>query len=179
MLKTKCLILRKFKSTDWEDLYEYLSDERVVQYEPYGIFSEEECRVEAVSRSKNDSFWAVCLKDSGKLIGNVYLAKQDFDTWELGYVFNGSFQTKGYATEAAKALIDHVLVHHKVHRIIAMCNPLNKSSWRLLERLNFRREGHSIQNIYFKRDQYGQPLWSDTYKYAILASEWLAINQKL
>jgi hypothetical protein len=36
-----------------------------------------------------------------------------------------------------------------------------------------RREGHLIKNIYFKRDEHGEPIWNDTYEYAILAEEWL------
>ena len=53
-----------------------------------------------------------------------------------------------------------------------MCNPLNVSSWRLLERLNLRREGHLKQNIFFKYDDEGNPMWNDTYEYGILKHEW-------
>ena len=56
--------------------------------------------------------------------------------------------------------------------VTAMCNPLNTASWKLMERLGMRREGHLIQNIWFKRDERGEPIWSDTYEYAILADEW-------
>ncbi|MDR1030172.1 MAG: GNAT family N-acetyltransferase [Treponema sp.] len=54
--------------------------------------------------NKNGNFHAVCLKENAKLIGNIYLEKQDFDTWKIGFVFNAKFWYKGYATEAAKAL---------------------------------------------------------------------------
>ena len=105
-MKTERLLLRKFTPDDWPDLLEYLSQEEVVKYEPYEIFTVESSKQEAIRRSENDSFWAVCLNDCGKLIGNIYLSKQDFDTWELGYVFNANFHGKGYATEAANALIN-------------------------------------------------------------------------
>lgn len=171
-MKTERLFIRKFTPDDWRDLYEYLSREEVVKFEPYEVFTEEASQQEAVRRSKDSSFWAVCLNDSGKLIGNIYLAKQDFDTWELGYVFNADYQGNGYATEAAKALLNDVFNNQKAYRVIAMCNPLNTSSWRLLERLGFRKEGHLLKNIYFKKDKDGNPIWSDTYEYAILAEEW-------
>lgn len=35
-----------------------------------------------------------------------------------------------------------------------------------------RREGLLLQNVYFKVDSDGQPIWFDTYEYAILKSEW-------
>ena len=132
----------------------------------------DESRLEAVRRSNDPAFWAVCLKDSGKLIGNLYLAGQPFDTWELGYVFNARYQGKGYATEAAASLLDHAFGRLGARRVTAMCNPLNTASWRLLERLGMRREGHLIRNIWFKRDEHVEPIWADTYEYAILAEEW-------
>ena len=113
------------------------------------------------------------MKDTGKLIGNIYLAEQEFDTWELGYVFNKNFQRMGYATEAVKALLDDIFHDKNARRIVAMCNPLNEPSWKLLERLGFRKEGHLIKNIYFKKDGDGNPIWSDTYEYGILADEWV------
>jgi RimJ/RimL family protein N-acetyltransferase len=90
----------------------------------------------------------------------------------LGYVFNASYHGKGYATESAKALLDLAFRDSKARRIIAMCNPENESSWRLLERLHMRREGHLIKNIFFKVDESNTPIWQDTYEYAILAQEW-------
>lgn len=171
-METERLILRKFNKSDWSDLYEYLSDIDVVKFEPYDALTIYNCKREAARRSKNDAFWAVCLKDTGKLIGNIYLSKQDFDTWELGYAFNKKFYGKGYATEAAKALVEFVFKEKKARRVIAMCNPLNTPSWKLLERLGLRREGHLVQNIWFKKDKFGNPIWSDTYEYGILASEW-------
>ena len=172
MMETERLSIRRFRPDDWQDLYEYLSQGEVVKYEPYGVFTEVASKQEAINRSENDAFWAVCLLGSGKLIGNVYLAKNDFDTWELGYVFNANFQGKGYATEAVRALLDYIFGEKNARRVVAMCNPLNESSWRLLERLGMRREGHLRQNIYFKKDQNGEPIWADTYEYAILATEW-------
>jgi len=106
-METERLLIRRFHPDDWKDLHEYLSQETTVQYEPYNIFTEGQSKQEALKRSENDAFWAVCLKSSRRLIGNIYLAEQDFETWELGYVFNADFLGHGYATEAARALLDY------------------------------------------------------------------------
>ena len=53
-----------------------------------------------------------------------------------------------------------------------MCNPRNEASWKLLERLGFRREGTLIRNIWFFQDEEGKPLWQDTYEYGMLKEEW-------
>ncbi len=171
-METERLMMRRFEPGDWRDLYEYLSLEEVVRFEPYDIFSQEKCRRETVRRSQNDAFWAVCLKETNKLIGNVYLAKGEYSTWELGYVFHPGFQKRGYASEAVRALVDDVFRRQGAHRVTAMCNPENISSWKLLERLGMRREGHLLRNVYFKTDAHGNPIWLDTLEYAILALEW-------
>jgi RimJ/RimL family protein N-acetyltransferase len=171
VITTERLIIRRFTRDDWQDLYEYLSNKNVVFYEPYDVLTEEQCKEEAINRSNNESFWAVCLK-SNKVIGNLYFEKKDFDAWELGYVFNEKFHNRGYATESVKALFNYAFTELGARRIIAMCSPKNEPSWKLLERMNMRKEGHRLQTVYFKKDENDQPIWLDTYEYALLASEW-------
>ena len=55
-----------------------------------------------------------------------------------------------------------------VHRIFAECDPCNLNSWKLLERLGFEREAHYKQNVYFWKDDNDNPIWKDTFVYAIL-----------
>ncbi len=179
--ETGRLILRRFKSEDWEDLYEYLSQESVVKYEPYGTFSEEACKAEAVNRSGNEAFWAVCLKENNKLIGNIYFKQrepQQWKTWEIGYVFNPSYGGRGYATEASKRIMQYGFEQLGVHRIIGRCNSENKASWRLLERLSMRREGHFMKPVFFEETPNGKPLWHNAYEYAILEEEWASNIRK-
>jgi [ribosomal protein S5]-alanine N-acetyltransferase len=176
--ETERLLLRKFSCEDWQDLYEYLSQKTVVQYEPYEAYTEDACKQEAVNRSQKDAFIAVCLKDNNKLIGNIYFQQQEpegLQTWELGYVFNPLYYGKGYATESCRAVLKYGFNEMKAHRIIAMCNPENTASWKLLERLGMRREGYLRKNIYFKNNEQGEPIWNDTFEYAILAEEWLRL----
>lgn len=179
ILDTERLTLRRFTCDDWIDLYEYLSQQEVVKYEPYEAYTEEASRQEAQRRSQQDAFLAVCLKENGKLIGNVYFQQQDpkeFLTWKIGYVFNPQYYGSGYATESCNAVIEYGFKKLKARRIVAMCNPENIPSWKLLERLKMRREGHLRKNIFFKKDEKGEPIWIDTYEYAILSNEWLNLK---
>lgn len=171
-METARLQIRKFFPDDAQDLFEYLSQAEVVKYEPYRVFTRKQAEHEAINRSKNPDFWAVCLKDTGKLIGNLYASRQEFDTWELGYVFNLNYHGKGYATEAAAALLETLFVNENAWRIVAFCDPRNVSSWKLLERLHLRREGHLLKNVWFFKDENGKPMWKDSYEYAVLREEW-------
>ena len=171
-IKTQRLIIRKFKPSDYTELYEYLSDINVVRYEPYEPYTLEETKREAEFRSNSDEYFAVTLKDCGRLIGNLYLGKRDFNSYELGYVFNRDWQMSGYATESAKALLDYTFGTLQAHRVTARCNPVNYRSYKLMERLGMRREAELKKNVYFRKDSSGNPVWQDTLIYAILVEEW-------
>jgi len=178
ILETDRLIIRKFCSDDWYDLYECLSQETVVKYEPYNVFSQEECVQEAINRSQNDAFFAVCLKENNKLIGNVYFQQQqpkEFLAWEIGYVFNPEYYGKGYATEACKRVLKYGFEQLGAHRVIGKCNPENTSSYRLLERLSMIREGHFRKPAFFRKSNEGKPRWHDAYQYSILEEEFISI----
>jgi [ribosomal protein S5]-alanine N-acetyltransferase len=171
-LVSERLLIRYFRPDDWQDLVEYLSDPEVVRFEPYDVYSEEQAQQEAIRRAGDKAFYAVCLIGTGKMIGNLYLAKGDFDTWELGYVFNRRYQGQGYATESARILISHAFANFGARRIVAYCSKTNENSHKLLERLGMRREGLFLQNVSFKTDAQGEPIWFDSYAYAVLATEW-------
>lgn len=179
VMETERLIIRRFRAEDWKDLYNYLSQEDVVRYEPYYVFNEEESRTEALRRSTDSAFWAVCLKSTGTMIGNLYFQEnepKDFGTWEFGYVFNSNFQGNGYATEACSQLLNYGFEMLNMRRVIANCDPDNTSSWKLLERLKLRREGHFLRTGYFKCDNHGDPIWHDTFSYGLLRNEWLEMK---
>lgn len=174
-METERLIIRKFKKDDWKDLYEYLSQESVIKYEPYDVYNEDTIKEEAIYRSQNEAFFAVCLKENNKLIGNVYFQQQepkDFLTWEIGYVFNPAYYGKGYGTEACKRVLKYGFEQLGAHRVIGKCNPENSSSWKLLERLSMRQEWHFKKPAYFKKAIDGKAIWHDAYQYSILEEEW-------
>ena len=108
------------------------------------------------------------------MVGHLYFQQTEpleFLTWELGYIFNPRYQNKGYATESAAALIRYGFDHWGIHRVMAHCNPENIASWRVLEKIGMRREGHFQKNVFFKVQADGSPVWVDTYEYAILKQD--------
>ena len=178
-LETDRLIIRRFREDDWQDMYEYLSQESVVKYEPYDPFTLEDCKQSAAGRSKNDSFFAVCLKEDNKLIGHVYFNQQqplDFLTWEMGYVFNPAYYGKGYATEACTRVMKYGFEELGAHRVMARCNPENAPSWRLMERLSMIREGHFRKPAFFRKSEDGKPIWHNAYQYSILDEDFFSME---
>lgn len=169
-IETPRLLLRPYREEDLQDQYEFLSDEEVVRFEPHLPMDISDVRENLVWRILTDEMIAIEHKESGKMIGNVYFGRRDFNSFELGYVFNRHFWKRGCATEACGAVIESAF-SNGAHRIYAECDPENTPSWRLLERLGFQREATLRKNIYFWKDSLGEPIWKDTYVYALLEGE--------
>ena len=141
----------------------------MVKFEPYKAMTAEETKDNLKWRIETDEMIAVELKENHKMIGNVYLGKRDFNSLEIGYVFNRKYWGNGYAKESCEALVQYSF-RKGTHRIFAECDPDNENSWRLLEAIGFEREAHLKQNVYFWTDEQGNPIWKDTYIYAKLGS---------
>lgn len=110
MIETKRLYLRKFTLNDAEAVLELLGDSQVNTYLPmHTLKSLEEARTYLeeywLSPEKPSSFrYAVCLKETGRLIGFVRIASAE--SHDLGYAFRKDCWGRGYASEAAAAVAD-------------------------------------------------------------------------
>ena len=167
-IETERLILRPFFESDYDDLFEFLSQRKDDEFEAYPNINYENGHEHLSYRLNSNEFIAIELKESKKVIGNIYFGNRDFDAKELGYIINKNYQRKGYAFEAISELLENA---KNIHRIYAECDPLNESSWRLLEKIGFEREAHFKKNVYFFKDEKGNPIWKDTYVYAYLVSD--------
>ena len=109
----------------------------------------------------------------GTLVGDVavYL-DADTRTAMIGYSLDPAHQGRGYATEAAGALVDRLFDRLNLHRVAATLDPANVSSARVLERLGFRYEGRGVKAAYVRGE------WADDDRYAILADERLAWRER-
>lgn len=170
-IETQRLVVRRFRPDDWQDLHAYLSLPETYEFEPGEPMGAEQARALADERSQGTAFLAVELQAERRMVGHLYFHEVDpaeLRTYELGYIFSPRYQRNGYATEAARALVGHAFAAMDAHRVIARCDPANIASWRVLEKIGFLREGHLRQNIYFRVDGDGRPLWQDTFEYGLL-----------
>lgn len=167
-MQTQRLLLRRFRAEDFDDFLACFSDPEVVRFEPYEPMTPEDARIALQARIDSDEFIAVERLSDGRMIGNVYLGRRDFQALELGYVFCRDCWGQGYAQEICTAAIDAAFAAG-VHRVYAECDPQNAASWRLLERLGFAREAHLRRNVFFHTDPDGRPVWKDTFIYSRLS----------
>ena len=169
-IQTRRLLLRPFRESDYDDLYEFLSQLEGDEFEGYPGITYDNGKEHLKYRLGSEEFYAMELRESGKVIGNIYCGSRDFAAKEVGYIVNKRFQQRGYAAEALSAVITQTF-REGAHRVFAECDPRNVPSWKLLEKVGLRREAHLRQNIWFRRDENGAPVWKDTLIYAILEND--------
>ena len=180
---TDRLILRPFLETDAADVYEYLKEPSVNCFACMRLNSLEEARAEVKRRlGETEYHFAIALKDSGKVIGEIeaYPEPRDphgsgdspRDTFSPCWMLNENYQGKGYAFEAARAFFDYLFSQKGARRIYAYTEDYNLASQRLCEKLGMRREGVFLEFISFVTQPDGSPRYENTVQYAILKKEW-------
>jgi RimJ/RimL family protein N-acetyltransferase len=167
--ETERLVLRRIRVDDWQSVHRYMSDTVVTKWLPEGILDQEQSREFAIKNSsENPQAIAVLTRDPKELVGHMvfhpWFAPQ---TYEIGWVLGREHQRRGYATEAAESLVAHAFESLQCHRVIATCQPENVASWRVMEKLEMRREGFFRKCIARASGE-----WWDEYFYAILAEEY-------
>lgn len=184
VIETERLILRPFLESDAADAFEYLAEPMVNCFACMKLDSLEEARAEMKNRmGETEYYFAIVLKDTGKVIGEIdtYPELADphgqdddslYDTFSPCWMLNQAYHGKGYALEAARAFFEYLFKEKGARRIYAYTEVYNISSQRLCEKLGMRKEGLFMEFISFVKNPDGTPHYENTYQYAILKKEW-------
>jgi RimJ/RimL family protein N-acetyltransferase len=175
-IRTARLLLRELRHSDFDDVHAYAADPQVARFMDWGPNAREQT-IEFMNRKlEEQSRWpreevslAVEHVADARVIGSIRLAASDRDNLagDVGYSLNSAYWRQGYATEAARALIDVGFKTLGLHRIWAECDTQNVGSWGVMQRLGMRREGH------FRDGKLIKGAWRNRYLYAVLAEEWI------
>jgi RimJ/RimL family protein N-acetyltransferase len=179
-IETTRLLLRPYTERDIDDLFDYRTRPDVTRYVYWEPRNRDEVaeglarrtRLRSLKREGDELVLAVELRKSGTVIGDVSLqwVSAAHSQAEIGFVFHPDHHGRGYATEAAHAMLRLGFEQVGFHRIEGRCDARNTASARLMERLGMRREAHLVENEWFKGE------WGSELVYAILDREWKIAN---
>lgn len=172
-IRTERLALRPLRPEHAESLYHIWSDGQVVRYTymrtvgDVGTCMQNLLTLLDSSARREDAgpcgiFFGTLLIG---VVGAVRLSKESCEH-ELYYHLGRPYWGRGYATEAAGAMIDHLFSLPRVHRVSAEVVTENLASIRVLEKAGMAREGRLRGKFY--RDN----AHSDLFVYSILRPEW-------
>jgi RimJ/RimL family protein N-acetyltransferase len=179
MLETERLLIRPVKVSDLEPVYAYRNDPEVARYQGWDVPYPREKVVRwvndpdrVVPAKPGDRLKAALEhKATGEMIGDAgfILSKDDARQARIWYTLARAHWHQGYATEALQRLLGLLFGELNLHRVTAETYVPNEPSWRLLERLGFRREAHLVESTWFKG------AYESEYHYAMLKEEWEVI----
>lgn len=170
-IETERLIIRNFNESDAAGLLDYLSQPRVNCFIDEKLNTIEDAVTNVEQRKKDELQLAVCLKGNDKIIGNLFAQKEGPDTYSVGWHFNGKYEGKGYASEAAKTYLSFLFNNKNARRIYAYVEDNNLRSQKLCGRLGMRKEGYFKEFISFIQNEDGTPKYENTLQYAVLKKE--------
>ena len=149
ILETERLRLRSFRPSDLDDYAALHADPEVLRYlggagsEPWdrGRSSRHLAFLLGHWQLWGAGTWAVEHRESGAFLGTVgFSAPVGWPGFELGWTLVRRAWGNGYATEAARAAMDHAFTVWRKDRIISLIAPENHASIRVAERLGERLE---------------------------------------
>lgn len=175
-VRSERLSLRPLTVADTDALLTYRARPDVCRYVPFEPMNEQDiakriadvwARTELTAPGQALTL-GVEVIETGALIGDVVLFwhSREHAGGEIGYVFDPEIGGRGYATEAAQALLRLGFDGLGLHRIIARIDERNGPSVRLVRRLGMRQEARLVHNELFKGE------WSTELDFAMLAREW-------
>lgn len=142
-LRTERLVLRPLCVQDLDTCNEYAMD---AETSKYMYFLPNKTSAQTLAFLQNcEAGWAQDPIESfefaivldGRHIGAVSVCKEEYGM-EMGWILNRAYQGKGYAYEAARALMDFAIEVLDADRIVAHCDTRNEPSWRLMEKLEMK-----------------------------------------
>lgn len=155
-LESERLILRRFETHDAENYFEIRSNSGVMEFMDAAYHkSPEESKDKILEIHKDFEKqeginWAISEKGSTDLIGYIGFFRMEKDHFraEVGYALMPAFWGKGYMKESLLRILDFAFNEFGLNSIEANVNPKNSNSYKLLERIGFKREAYFTENYF-------------------------------
>jgi ribosomal-protein-alanine N-acetyltransferase len=148
VLTTERLALRRLSPADAEFIVELLNDPAFLQFvgDNAGRPADDACRYildgPMASYERNGfGLWLVALKESGLPVGMCgLLRRESLQDVDIGFAFLPDHRSRGYAFESASAVLQYGRRELGLKRIVAITDPDNAGSIRVLQKLGMRFE---------------------------------------
>lgn len=147
IIETERLILRPWREEDAPAMYKYASDPRIGPSAGWPVHESEQDSLEVIRRLQSQrEVYAVVPKDVGEPVGSAGLSmnrryRMGRRSAELGFWTGAPYWGRGYAAEAAMALIERGFTELALREIWCASYQGNLRSERVQEKCGFIRQG--------------------------------------
>jgi RimJ/RimL family protein N-acetyltransferase len=175
-LRTARLRLRPFSHSDEDALFKLHSNLEVVRYWDAPAWTDRESAVGFVKKARRMADEATGIRLAVELASDeAFIGWCSLDDWNpvfrsisLGYSYHVAAWGHGYATEAARALLNWGFENLDLNRVEAETDTRNPASAHVLEKLGFLREGTLREDCIVNGEI------SDSWVFGLLRREFLA-----
>ncbi len=174
-IQTTRLNIRHLKLSDLTDFHIYRSNPEVTKYQGFDVMTIEQAKQfindNSTKQFGNAGEWVqygIENIESRQLIGDCAIKLDQYDTRiaEIGITISNFEQKKGFAKEVLLGILTFLFDKKEIHRVVEIVDAENIASINLLKSTGFKKEGHFIENIFFKGK------WGSEFQYAMLKREW-------
>ena len=150
LIKTRRLIIRPFQLSDAAAVLSFYGDSDTMRFLGNGErwATDERTAAECLARTRayyeqqpGYGFFAMELKESGRLAGHAALKPLEPDEVEVGWLVDRSLRGQGVATEAGRGMLEYAFDTLNLDAIVAVMFPYNTPSRRVAERLGMQYQG--------------------------------------
>lgn len=182
-LESERLIIRKYEKGDGQaylNLFERNNNREELKEhvdEATSVKTEEQAEVQI---REHDAEWiarrrfvlGIWLRENEEYIGQIWIEPKNWNVphFELGYFIDSGYQRRGFAYEACLGSLHFLFEDLRAHRVSIVTHDTNERSWKLAERLGFKREGHFRENQIKDGNRFG------TLYYGMLREEYETIS---
>lgn len=170
--------LREFVSDDLDDTLAIVGDDRVTRFLSFDSRNRDQAAamltgalLRARHTPRTEYYLAVTPSADRRLIGFARLGLAGVEAAKLGYAIAADHQGRGYATDAARTMIDFAFGPLGLHRVSAAIGPDNAASLALIRRLGFTEEGRLRDHVHTNG------AWRDSVLFSLLSHEWAAASE--
>lgn len=174
-LTGRVVTLRELRPDDAADAFMIVGDDRVTHWLSFDSRDQAQTTAMidgAVRRARDEPrteyYLAVARADDPdqRMIGFARLGLTGHRAAKLGYAIHADHWGHGYATDAARTIVDFGFHTLGLHRITAAIGPSNAASIAVIKRLGMSYEGRLRDHVYTNG------AWRDSLLYSVLAPEW-------
>ena len=172
-LHTSRLCLRDFLLADLPAIHAYASDPEVTRFMFYGPRGDADTMAylqrmlqSQVERPRRTWELAVIRRVNDRLIGACDVTLESAHEGDVGYIFARDAWGQGYASEAARAMVDAGFAQLRLERVFATCAVEHGASARVLEKAGLRR-----RTVLHRRKE-AKGRWWDMWLYDLTRADW-------